>query len=64
MIYRKLGRTGRDVSIVGLGAEHLEKADRKTVVDVVDCFLGGGGNYIDLFMASPDVRSHFGASHT
>ena len=62
MLYRKLGRTGREVSVVGLGAEHLEKSDRKTVVDVVSCLLDHGGNYIDLFMASPDVRNHVGAA--
>lgn len=60
MRYRELGRTGVDVGIVGLGAEYLEHAPRDTVVSVVDEALDRGVNYIDLFMASPDVRDNFG----
>ena len=60
MRYRKLGRTGVDVGIVGLGAEHLEFASREVVTSVVDEALDGGVNYIDLFMASPGVRDNFG----
>lgn len=62
MQYRKLGRTGRDVSVVGLGMEHLEKADRKTVDDILSLLMDAGGNYIDLFMGSPDIRDHVGAA--
>ncbi len=60
MLYRKLGRTNMDVSVIGLGAEHLEKADYDTIKAVVDACLEAGINYCDLFMASPDVRDHFG----
>ncbi len=62
MQYRKLGRTGMDVSVVGLGMEHLEKADRSTVHDVLSRLIDAGGNYIDLFMGSPDIRDHVGAA--
>ena len=55
MIYRKLGRTGIDVGVVGLGAEYLEHAPRETVTSVVDALIDRGINYIDLFMASPAV---------
>lgn len=60
MQYQKLGRTGVDVSIIGLGAEHLEQSPLDDIISVVDTALNGGVNYIDLFMASPDVRDNFG----
>jgi len=62
MKYRKLGRTGVDVGIVGLGAEYLEHASETTVTSVVHTALDGGVNYIDLFMASPGVRDNFGTA--
>ena len=55
MHYRKLGAKGGDASIIGLGAEHLEQSPLDTIISVVDTALDGGMNYIDLFMASPDV---------
>jgi len=60
MKYRKLGRTGVNVGIVGLGAEYLEQASTATVTSVVHAAIDGGVNYIDLFMASPGVRDNFG----
>ena len=60
MKYRKLGRTGVDVGIVGLGAEYLEQASEATVTSVVHAAIDGGVNYIDLFLASPGVRDNFG----
>jgi len=60
MKYRKLGRTGVDVGIVGLGAEYLEQASEATVTSVVHAAIAGGVNYIDLFLASPGVRDNFG----
>ena len=60
MQYRKLGSQRIDASIIGLGAEHLEHSPLDTIISVVDTALDGGMNYIDLFMASPDVRDNFG----
>ena len=60
MQYRKLGTKGVNVSVIGLGAEHLEHSSLDTIISVVDTALSGGVNYIDLFMASPDVRDNFG----
>jgi len=60
MIYRKMGRTQVDIGIVGLGAEHLEHVTRDTVISVVNEAMAKGVNYIDLFMASPNVRDNFG----
>jgi len=62
MRYRKLGRTGIDVGIVGLGAEYLEHAPRDTIDSVVSEAIDDGVNYIDLFMASPNVRDNFGVT--
>lgn len=62
MRYRKLGRTGVRVGIVGLGTEYLEPASKATVTSVVHAALDGGVNYIDLFMASPGVRDNFGVA--
>ena len=60
MRYRKLGRTAIDVGIVGLGGEYLEYASKDTIVSVVNEAIDHEVNYIDLFMASPDVRDNFG----
>ena len=60
MIYRKLGKTGVDVGIIGLGAEYLEHEPEKTVVSVVHEAVDSGVNYIDLFLASPGVRDNIG----
>ena len=62
MKYRKLGRTGINVGIVGLGAEYLEHASEDTVTSVVHEAIDKGVNYIDLFLASPDVRDNFGTA--
>ena len=60
MRYRKLGRTEIDVGIVGLGGEYLEYASRDTIISVVNAAIAHEVNYVDLFMASPDVRDNFG----
>src|SRR5687768_6260397 len=62
MQFRKLGKTGVDVSVIGLGAEHLEHAPKETVLSVMNEAMAGGVNYVDLFMASPHVRDHFGTA--
>jgi len=62
MRYRKLGRTQIDVGIIGLGAEYLEHAERNTTVSVINEAIDNGVNYIDLFMASSDVRDNFGVA--
>lgn len=63
MLYRKLGRTGLDTSVISLGAEHLEKEDRETIKDVVGTAVGNGINLIDLIgMVAPEARDNMGAA--
>ncbi len=62
MIYRKLGRTGLDVGIIGLGTEHLWHEPKETVISVIDEALDNGVNYMDLFMPSPEIRDNIGAA--
>ena len=60
MIYRTLGRTGLRVSAIGLGAEHVTFEGYDEICRVVNKCIDAGINYIDFFMASPEVRTQFG----
>lgn len=60
MQYRKLGRTGLDVSIIGLGMEHL--SSRETIEPVVHHALEAGINYIDLMIWRAEVKDSFAAT--
>ena len=62
MNYRKLGETGLDVSVIGLGTEYLNRKSRKTVVSVVHEAIERGVNYFDLIFAFPEYRDNFGAA--
>lgn len=62
MIYRKLGKTGLDVGIIGLGTEYLIEVPKETVVSVVDKAIDTGINYFDLPFALPHYRDNFGYS--
>lgn len=60
MKYRKLGRTGMEVSEIALGCEHLQGKDYETVKTVIDAALDEGINYLDVFMSEPNVRTNIG----
>jgi len=47
MQYRKLGRTGLEVSEIGLGLEHLLDKEEKVVVKTIRTAIRGGANYFD-----------------
>lgn len=60
MKYRKLGRTGIQVSEIGLGCEHLQGMEYGGVKSVLEEALDQGINIMDVFMSEPAVRSHLG----
>ncbi len=47
MEYRKLGNTGLNLSLLGLGGFHLLEIDFHSVKNIVKAFLDSGGNYIE-----------------
>ncbi len=57
--FRKLGRTGLDVSAIGLGTEHLERQG-ETMDNVLRTAADAGLNYIDLVYIEPDFWDDFG----
>lgn len=59
---RKLGKTGFDVSVIGLGTEHLDKRPRKTVVSVIHEAIDRGVNYFDLVFSFSEYRDNLGAA--
>jgi predicted aldo/keto reductase-like oxidoreductase len=52
MKYRPLGRTGLQVSEIGLGTEHLTRTVQN-MDEVLDVAVEGGLNYVDLLFADP-----------
>jgi uncharacterized protein len=60
MNYRQLGRTGLQVSEVGLGGEHLAGIGEEEIRRAVDTALEMGINILDVFMPEPEVRSALG----
>jgi predicted aldo/keto reductase-like oxidoreductase len=62
MEYRKLGRTGLDVSAIGLGTEYLNKQPRETVVAVIREAIERGVNYVDLVFSFPEYLDNMSAA--
>lgn len=62
MEYRTLGRTGLDVSAIGLGTEYLMEQPQETAVAVVHKAIAQGINYFDLVANSPALRDVMGAA--
>lgn len=60
MEYRKVGNTGIDASIIGLGAEHLDDKPRETVDEVINAAIDHGVNIMDVFMPGETVRTYIG----
>ncbi|MBN1217563.1 MAG: aldo/keto reductase [Anaerolineae bacterium] len=58
MEYRTLGRTGLEVSVVGLGTEYLNGQSRENVVSVIREAIDRGVNYIDLVFSFPDYLNN------
>ncbi|MFC1715814.1 aldo/keto reductase [Candidatus Poribacteria bacterium] len=57
---RKLGRTGVEVSMLGLGTEYLNNVPRETTVSVIREAIDRGISYIDIFFAHAAIRDDIG----
>lgn len=60
MEFRKMKRTGFNISVIGLGCEHLINRSPKEVDAVIKASLESGINILDLFMPQPEVRDNIG----
>lgn len=60
MRYRELGRTGLNVSEIGMGCEGFLEKSSEQVRAFVDMMEEGGVNCIDLYAPNPDMRTKLG----
>lgn len=60
MNYRKLGRTGLEVSEIGLGCEGLTVQDGALLVPLMDAAEKLGVNYLDLYTPNAKMRTALG----
>ena len=60
MEYRKLGKTGIEVSEIGLGAEFLVQRPYEDTEKLIRACEANGINFLDCWMSEPAVRSHLG----
>lgn len=60
MRYRTLGKTGLQVSEIGLGGEWLQRHTTEEVREVIQHCEEAGINILDCWMAEPNVRSNIG----
>ena len=56
MIYRELGGTGRSVSVIGLGCEHIDRKPYEQIKETIDAALSYGVNILDVFMPGITIR--------
>ena len=60
MQYRTLGRTGIQVSEIGMGCEGFTGKTTEQVREMVDLMVSAGVNCIDLYTPNPQVRGDGG----
>lgn len=60
MQYRELGKTGKQVSVIGLGLEHIDFKPYEVVQETVHAALDAGVNIMDVFMPGEEVRRNVG----
>lgn len=56
MQYRKCGRTGREVPVIGQGTWNLERADRRTAIEAIRSGVDLGATHIDTAEAYGNGR--------
>lgn len=60
MRYRRLGRTGLEVSEIGYGCEWIEKKSAEEIRAITEAAADAGMNILDCWMSNPHVRSALG----
>jgi predicted aldo/keto reductase-like oxidoreductase len=60
MQYRKIGRTGIDGSVIGLGGGGLAGKTSAEVESIIRTAMDSGVNMLDCFMPGKDVRNNIG----
>lgn len=60
MRYRKLGKTGLEVSEIGLGGEWLDRQNAKSCKEIISACEDFGINILDCWMSDPNVRTNIG----
>ena len=58
MEYRKIGKTGKKSSVIGLGCEHLDGKPYEPVKTIIDAAISAGINIFDVFMPGKEVREN------
>lgn len=58
MIYRPLGKTGKELSAIGLGCEHLDGKPYDQVKGTVETALNAGINIFEMFMPGREIREN------
>ncbi|MCL2198715.1 MAG: aldo/keto reductase [Defluviitaleaceae bacterium] len=58
MNYRELGKTGKKVSEIGFGLEHLDRKPYAQVEETLNEALRHGVNLLDIFMPGTEVREN------
>lgn len=58
MLYRELGKTGKKVSVIGLGCENVDGKPYEQAKETIDAALESGVNILDVFMPGREVREN------
>ena len=58
MLYRKIGKTGKKASIIGLGCENLDGAPYEQTKETIDAALEADINLLDVFMPGREIREN------